>query len=81
MYQEEIETQRAKDDQLIDAMRTTITSLEAQIGAERRENQMKSSVDFTLAHLLVVLTKLEINECLEEGTLGYLSKVKINIFS
>ena len=42
MYQEEIETQRAKDDQLIEAMRTTITSLEAQIGTERRENQLKS---------------------------------------
>ena len=42
MYQEEIETQRAKDDQLIDAMRTTITSLEAQLATERRDNQMKS---------------------------------------
>ena len=55
MYQEEIETQRAKDDQLIDAMRTTITSLEAQIGAERRENQIKSSVDFTLSHLFAYI--------------------------
>ena len=42
MYQEDIESQRAKDDQLIDAMRTTITSLEAQLGAERRDNQLKS---------------------------------------
>ncbi len=42
MCQDEIESQRAKDDQLIDAMRTTITALESQLGAERRESQKKS---------------------------------------
>ncbi len=48
MYQEEMETQRAKDDQLIDAMRTTMTSLETQLVAERQENHQKTYVSRVL---------------------------------
>ncbi len=42
MYQEEIETLRSKDDQLIEAMRTTIGALEETLKKEKQDNELKT---------------------------------------
>ena len=42
MYQEEIESLRSKDDQLIEAMRTAIAALEETLHKEKQDNERKT---------------------------------------